>query len=104
MQKGKHQTIPQFKDQVPIGLQEGQTTIKEVEDHLQGKEAQLVHVMWLVAELLQWCNVSLSGLLGRNVPVGSLLPDFVLRIFRLPLLGYSVCFCWIFMLIFLIIE
>lgn len=47
MQEREHQAVPQFQDQVPIGVQEGEAPIQEAEDHLQGDKAQLVYVKQL---------------------------------------------------------
>ena len=45
LQEGEHQAVPQQQNQVPIGVPQGQTTNQEAQDHLQGLQAQLVHVI-----------------------------------------------------------
>ena len=39
MQERKHQAVPQFKNQVSLGVQEGETTKQEAEDHIQSNKA-----------------------------------------------------------------
>lgn len=47
LQKGRHQAVPQLKDQVPPRVPKGQATDQEAEGHVQGIEAKLVHVIGL---------------------------------------------------------
>ena len=72
MQEGQHQAVPQLQDQVPSRVPQGEATHQEAQDHFQGVQAQLVHVIGLSRMLPMLCVLARKS--GKILPVEVLVP------------------------------